>query len=137
MHLVDTSVWIHAFRRRRESSPIHELLRPLTVSGEAAMTEWIILELMTGIRANENNDVFLRRLQSLPLLSFDESKWSAVWALAGQLRKRGISPTASDCFIATVAISHSVPLIHCDSDFELIAENSNLETVDWTAQAGS
>jgi predicted nucleic acid-binding protein len=135
MHLIDTSVWIHAFRRSRETSAIHELLRPLTVSGAAGITEWIILELMTGVRANENSDVFLRKLQGLPLLSFDESKWGAVWALAAQLRKKGISPSASDCFIAMVAISHDVPLIHCDSDFELIAGNSNLQTANWTAHA--
>jgi predicted nucleic acid-binding protein len=38
----------------------------------------------------------------------------------GTLRRHGITVTASDCFIATVAILQQATLVHCDSDFETI-----------------
>ena len=44
MPLVDTSVWIHAFRPGGNAS-IRSLLRPLIVSRDAAVTEWVLLEL--------------------------------------------------------------------------------------------
>ena len=133
MQLVDTSVWIHVFRRQRTITAIQQLLKPLILSGNAAITEWIILELMAGIRTSEKTESFLRKMDSLPRLPFPPEKWNHAWNLAANLRKKGISPSAADCFISTVAISHDVPLVHRDTDFELIAKHSELRTVDWTA----
>ena len=52
--------------------------------------------------------------------------------MAADLRKKGFTPSAADCFISTVAISHDVPLLHCDRDFERIAKHSEVKTIDWT-----
>ena len=41
-------------------------------------------------------------------------------------------PNTADCFIATVAKEHRVPLIHCDADFEAMKAHADLETLDWT-----
>ena len=137
MQLIDTSVWIHALRRQPTVTPIQELLKPLTLSGSAAITEWVILELMAGIRTSEKADTFLRKMENLPRLGFLPENWNQAWTLAGELRKKGITPSAADCFISTIAIGHSVPLVHCDTDFELIAKHSKLRTVDWTAHLRS
>jgi predicted nucleic acid-binding protein len=58
MHLVDTSVWIHALRPSG-SVAVRERLRPLILNGEVAVTEWILLELMTGLRSSEQKDSLL------------------------------------------------------------------------------
>ena len=132
MYLVDTSVWIHALRPAGEPS-IRSLLKPLIVNGETAVTEWILLELMTGLRAGERKETLLHWFAPVPRLPFDVSWWEEAWDHAARLRKRGISPTAADCLIATVAINHHVVLIHCDADFEAMKPWLPLESIDWTA----
>ena len=132
MHLVDTSVWIEALRASG-SRRIQEELEPMVVAGDAALTEWIILELMVGIRSNESPESLLKRLAPVHRLPLPEDRWPLAWDLAARLRKKAVTPSAADCIIATVAISHRVTLLHCDRDFELIAKHEKgLQTLDWT-----
>jgi predicted nucleic acid-binding protein len=131
MYLVDTSVWIHALRPSGNSA-IQSLLKPIIVEGDAAVTEWILLELMTGLRTTEGKDDLLERFSPVTRLRFEPLWWEQSWALAARLRKHGVSPNAADCFIATVAREHRIPLIHCDADFEAMKPHAGLETVDWT-----
>jgi predicted nucleic acid-binding protein len=131
VHLVDTSVWIE-FLRKTGSRAIQARLKTLILNGEVALTEWIILELMTGLRGSESAASLLARLSPVHRLPFPEDGWTRSWDLASSLRTRGVTPSAADCYIATVAISADVVLIHCDSDFEAIARHSTLETIDWT-----
>ena len=132
MHLVDTSVWIE-FLRHSGSATIQALLQPLIRSGNVALTEWIILELMTGLRSSERASTLLSQLAPVHRLSLPNNKWSEAWNLAAQLRKRGVTVSAADCLIATVTIIHDATLIHCDSDFESIAKNTKLQTLDWSS----
>ena len=133
MHLVDASIWVHVFRRLPKGrTRIQELLKPLVISGNAAITEWTILELMVGIRTSEQIESFLKKFERLPRLDFPLEKWPDSWALAAEVRKKGFTPSAADWLISTVAISHDVPLLHCDRDFEQIAKHFELRTIDWT-----
>jgi predicted nucleic acid-binding protein len=109
----------------------------MIVGGNAAITEWIMLELMVGIRTSENAESLIRKMEPLHRLAFPAEKWNEAWNLATNLRKEGVSPSASDCFISIVAIAHEATLVHCDADFELIAEHSELQTIDWTAHAST
>ena len=131
MYLVDTSVWIHALRPAGHPI-IRSLLKPLITNGETGLTEWVVLELMTGLRTNERKETLLRWLAPITRLPFDTTLWEQTWDHAARLRKQGISPTAADCFIATVAICHGVTLIHCDADFEAMKPTLPLHTQDWT-----
>ena len=131
MYLVDTSVWIHALRPAGHPS-IRSLLRPLIVSGETAITDWILLELMTGLLASERREALLQWFTPVTRLPFEAAGWEAALDHAARLRRRGVSPTAADCLIATVAIKHQVPLLHCDADFEAMKPTLPLHTLDWT-----
>lgn len=133
MYLVDTSVWIHGLRPGGSPS-IQSLLKPLIVSGDTAITDWILLELMTGLRSSEGKDTLLQWFAPVTRLSFEPSWWEEAWEYAVRLRKNGVSPTAPDCLIATVAIKHRVSLIHCDTDFEAMKPSLSLHTLDWTGQ---
>lgn len=131
MYLVDTSIWIHALRPQGDPG-IKERLRPLVASGHAATTAWILLELMTGIRSGESKEALLTFFAPLPRLAFEPSFWQDAWDLAISLRKKGLSPSAADCFIATVAMSHQVPLIHLNGDFVWMAQHSELKAINWS-----
>lgn len=130
MHLVDTSVWIE-FLRRQGSVRIQGELKPLIRSGAVAITEWVILELMSGLRSSENASNLLDRLTPIHRLSLPVDGWPMAWDLAARLRKKGVSASAADCLIATVASAHDATLIHCDTDFEFIAAHSRLRTMNW------
>lgn len=131
MYLVDTSVWIHALRPSGHPA-IQSQLKPLIVNGETAVTEWILLELMTGLTKTERPETFLRWFLPVVRLSFQPAWWDKAWQHAAQLRQHGVSPSAADCFIATVALEHSATLIHCDRDFEAMKIALPLQTLDWT-----
>ncbi len=131
MHLVDTSVWVHALRPSGHTA-IRALLRPLILNGEVAVTEWILLELMTGLRTSERKDSLLQWFAPISRLPFEASWWEHAWDLAARLRREGVTPTAADCLIATVAIKHQAVLIHCDKDFESMKPLFSLVTLDWT-----
>ncbi len=132
MVLVDTSVWMHALRRRGNAE-IRSQLRGLVVGGETAITEWILLELMTGLSRPEKGRDLLERFSPVHCISFRPEWWMKACGLAAALRRDGMSPGATECLIATVAIESSVPLIHCDEDFEVIRRHSHLQTIDWTS----
>jgi hypothetical protein len=132
MYLVDTSVWVHALRPKG-SPEIRVRLRPLIIAGEAAVSEWILLELVTGLRKSESQETLLAWFQPVKRLdSWRVTPWEEARANAARLRKRGISVTAADCLIATVAIENKVPLVHCDADFEEMRGVLPLTTQDWT-----
>ena len=130
MHLVDTSVWIE-FLRRSGSSEIQKRLNPLIRSGSVAVTEWIILELMTGLRSHDKASTLLEQFAPVYRLSLSDESWDRAWNLAARLRKKGISASAADCLIATIAAQDGATLLHCDSDFELIAPHAKLRTLNW------
>lgn len=108
-------------------------LRPLILQGQVALANWIVLELMTGLGRTEKPAHLLDRLSPIVRLPFPDEAWPRAWDLAAGLRRHGVTPTAADCCIATVAMEAGVPLIHCDGDFEDIRKYSVLRTVDWRA----
>lgn len=132
MVLVDTSIWICALRPAGPPA-IQSRLKPLILSGEAVITEWILLELMTGLRKTERKEALLDWLSPVSRLPFHATWWERTWELAAQLRRQGISPSAADCLIATIALENQVPLVHCDADFEAMKRGSPLKTLDWSA----
>jgi predicted nucleic acid-binding protein len=132
VHLVDTSVWVE-FLRRSGSAVIQARLRPLILQGQVAVANWIVLELMTGLSRTEKPSHLLARLSPISRLPLPDEAWPRAWDLAAALRRHGVTPTAADCVIATIAMVADVPLIHCDGDFEDIRKYSALRTVDWRA----
>jgi predicted nucleic acid-binding protein len=132
MHVADTSTWVE-FLRPSGNRKIQEELTNLIRAGNAAITDWIILELMVGIRSNQDSAHLLSRLIHVHRLPFPEDAWPRAWNLAASLRKKAVTPSASECLIATTAILHGAILVHCDSDYESIAKHEkNLKTLDWT-----
>jgi predicted nucleic acid-binding protein len=107
--LVDTSAWIHALRPGG-SAAIQAVLRPIIVGREAAVTEWILLELMTGLRKADSKAGLLRWFEPVSRLPGPSGvrDWEPVWENAALLRRRGVPVTAADCLIASVAVRHGV-----------------------------
>ena len=130
MYLVDTSLWIQALRPRGNKL-IQDKLRPLILAGSAHITDWIILELMTGIKSGEEQKKLEAFLAPIPRLAIENSCWKIAWDLAATLRKKGITPSAADSLIAAIAIKNEMPLLHVDQDFSGMAQHTKLKEVNW------
>jgi predicted nucleic acid-binding protein len=88
---------------------------------------------MTGLRTTERKESLLQWFTPVVRLSFEVSWWEHAWDLAARLRREGITPTAANCLIATVAINHQAILIHCDANYESMKPVVPLVTLDWTS----
>lgn len=130
MYLVDTSLWIQALRPRGNKS-IQEKLRPFILAGSAHITDWITLELMTGIKSGEEQKKLEAFLAPLPRLSIETFCWKIACDLAVTLRKKGITPSAADSLIAAIAIKNEMSLLHVDQDFSRMAQYIKLKEVNW------
>jgi predicted nucleic acid-binding protein len=126
--LFDSSVWIDFFRN--ESTPESELLTDyINADDPVVLIPTIIQEVLQGIRDDAQykkiKDIFsyFTVLQIAPVVA-------AIGAadLYRSLRKKGLTIRKSnDCLIAFHAIEFSVPLVHSDSDFDVIGKHSKLK----------
>ncbi|MFN3488638.1 MAG: PIN domain-containing protein [Emticicia sp.] len=94
------------------------------------LTPTIIQEILQGVKTEKD---FMQKqivLESFNILKPDWEKTSVAAAkLYLDLRKKGVTIRKStDCLIVQIAIENNVLLVHNDTDFELIAQNSFLRT---------
>jgi predicted nucleic acid-binding protein len=128
--IFDTSVWIDLFKntKSQQSKLLEEYVE--YASDNLLLTPTIIQEILQGVKTE--GDFIQKRevLASFNILKPDWEKTSVSAAkLYFDLRKKGVTIRKStDCLIAQIAIENNVLLVHNDSDFELIAQNSSLRT---------
>lgn len=124
MILVDTSAWIEFLRNT--GSPVCEEVDRLVETG-AGITDPISMELLAGAR----DDRHLRNLRGLlaraQLLRCESGDFESAAALYRFCRTKGYTVRKLiDCLIAAVAIRHSVPVLHADADFDILARHTDL-----------
>lgn len=124
MILVDSTVWIDLLRVR-QTRPVARLRRLLEI-GEAAIAPVIVQEILQGAADAPAFGKLAERFTALPMLGTrDDPLTLHVEAarLYARARWQGITPRSPhDCLIAVIAITHAVPLLHDDRDFEHLAE---------------
>jgi predicted nucleic acid-binding protein len=117
MIVVDTSVWVDAFRG--VSNPAAAWLEQ-HIGGNLALTDSILCEVLQGIRDEKQ----YRQVRSnlLHFAIFDTGGASLAIASAENyrsLRKRGVTVRGTiDCSIATFCIREGHALLHHDRDYD-------------------
>ena len=138
--LLDTSAWARLVDGRLVGPPAERVLDALA-AGRIAMTEPLLLEILY---AASDADVFRARqeeLTALPLLRLDGR--AAARALAAQASlagARGVSHRVKpiDLLVAAVADVHDADVVHCDHDYDILAEHTVLAFGSvWAAPRGS
>jgi predicted nucleic acid-binding protein len=127
--IFDTSVWIDFLRDK--TNPQADLLTSyIDHNDQVLLTPTILQEVLQGIR----EDAQYRQIKDI-LSYFTVLQLPPVQAAIGAaelyrgLRKKGLTIRKSnDCLIAFYAIEFSTPLVHLDSDFELVSKHSKLKT---------
>lgn len=124
--LIDTSGWI-CFFSRRGFEEIKHIISTLLDEDRAAIAGPILVELLQGTRTVEEKENVKRLIRGIRWLPVTDEHWQKAAELAFDLRRRGITSSAIDTLIATLAIEYNSKLLHKDSHFELISHNSSLK----------
>jgi len=124
--LIDTSAWI-CFFSRRGYGEIKKALSLLLDENRTAITGPIWIELIQGTRTMEEKEEVKKWIKGVHWLPVTEVLWDKAAEMSFGLRRKGITTSAIDTLIATVAIEYDCLLLHKDSHFELIARHSPLK----------
>lgn len=128
MILVDGSAWID-FLRGNERPADRTLQRLLGAGEEMAVTEPVVMEVLSGVATVREEEALRGQLAGfslLPVGGIDAYEQAAeihrVCCSAGEKVRRIV-----DCLIAVPAIRAGVPVLHADRDFDVIARHTPLE----------
>ncbi len=125
MILVDTSAWIEFLRDT--SSPVCDRVQR-ELSLDIAITDSILMEVLAGAR-DDSHLLQLRRLLARGTrLSTQPADFEQAAVLYRQCRKNGETVRKLvDCLIAAISIRNTIPVLHQDQDFEVLARHTLLE----------
>lgn len=124
--LIDTSAWI-CFFSRRGYGEIKKALSLLLDENRTAITGPIWIELIQGTRTMEEKEEVKKWITGIHWFPVTDVLWDKAAEMSFGLRRKGITTSAIDILIATVAIEYDCLLLHKDSHFELIARHSPLK----------
>ena len=121
MVLVDTSGWI-CFFARLGFPEIKKAVGSLLDENRVAVVGPVVVELIQGCRNETEKMDIEQSLQGLLWLSVLDRHWHLSAQLAFDLRRRGVTVSAIDTLIATMAIDYGCQLLHQDQDYDFIAK---------------
>ena len=117
MTLVDTSVWIDAFRGGESAA----LLKSLLDSGEVCVNDIVLTELLPSIRIRGESELEALLL-ALPR-TFMSIDWSELVQMQSENLKHGLNKVGlPDLMIAQNAMQNGLQLCSLDRHFRLMAE---------------
>jgi len=120
--VVDTSVWIDVLNDN--DTPQATRCAELIESGQpVALTDAVLAEVLQGLRSEREAQLVERHLRDFPILRLEGVD---DFVLAAELyrtaRRAGVTVRKTiDCLIAAPCVRTGAPLLHADSDFDLLA----------------
>ena len=132
MVLVDTSVWVEVFRDK--SGAKRTILVKALDGEEVVLSRFHQLEMLQGCRDEREWGLLKTYLDSQEYLDLRSDSWQDAARVYFDLRRVGRTVRSPiDCCIAQIAMDHDVMLLHCDRDFDVIAEIRPLrqEWLEW------
>lgn len=116
--IVDTSVWVQAFRSPNsvEKQEVERLIR----SGQAMMLGIVSTELLRGARDERELEALERRLGALPFLELSKETWREAGMLLFHLRRQGLSVPLPDALIAAIALEGGHEVYTLDEHFRRV-----------------
>lgn len=124
MILIDTSAWIEFLRDT--CSPVCQQVDRL-LAEEIAVCDPVRMEVLAGAR----NDEHLRNLRGLlaraSTIATEPTDYEDAAALYRSCRRAGETVRKLiDCLVAAVAIKAGIPVLHADTDFDVLARHTPL-----------
>ena len=122
MILGDSSAWVE-FDRATESRVDERLTELIETEAELAVTEPIVMEVLSGARDDRREAELRRLLERFELLRFDAAAdFDGAVRIYRSCRAAGVTPRGMiDCMIAAVAQRHRAIVLAHDLDFARLA----------------
>lgn len=124
MIIVDTSVWIHWFKKGNKG-PREEELKKIIMCGP------VFQELLQGINDYTKVESLKAKLLSLDWVDrqLPPERFEQAATIYRDGRRRGLTIRSPiDCLISAIAIQHNLPIMHQDRDYQQIAKFTTLLT---------
>lgn len=118
MTVIDSTVWIAAWRGRRDGAEVRQLVGEKVIIGVPGI---VLQEVVAGARDTGNAIRLIRQLQRFELLLATERHHFEAGGLAAQCRRAGVTVSATDALIAATAMLAGAELLTHDRDFLAIA----------------
>jgi predicted nucleic acid-binding protein len=120
--LVDTSAWVE-FDRATGSAADTRLTELIATTDDVAVTEPVIMEVVSGARDDRRADDLRRLMDRFTLLRFDAAiDFDGASRIYRRCRRSGVTPRGMvDCMIAAVALRHGAALLAADADLDRVA----------------
>jgi len=126
--LVDTSAWVEFLRDT--GSTVCNRVEAL-LDDEIATCHPVRMEIFSGARDEPHLRDLRRLLARASLISTKSTDYEEASTLYRTCRRGGETVRKMiDCLIAASAIRTSVPVLHADSDFDILARHTSLSVVD-------
>lgn len=124
MILIDTSAWVEFLRGT--GSPVCDRVEAL-LDGEIATCDAIRMEVLAGARDEHHLERLRRLLARASVLPTTPADYDQAAALFRLCRREGSTiRRLIDCLIASVAIRAATPILHNDTDFDVLARHTVL-----------
>jgi predicted nucleic acid-binding protein len=117
--LVDTSSWIHLFRRRHDAV-VRQRVTDLVRDQRAAWCDVVRVELWNGMSDDEEMAIMSRLEELVGTLPIDDQVWQGAVTLTRQARAEGLTVPTSDLIIVACARRHHAMIDACDRHFEAL-----------------
>lgn len=122
--VVDTSVWIEAFKGKTVP-----LLEEGLKGGRVTLPPIVLAELLSGIRNKREEKSLTNFLSYIPLHPVGRSHWKKVGLLRAHLQSKGLSTSIPDCHIVQCCLEMEGSLLTYDKIFLKIASLVRLNVI--------
>lgn len=127
MILIDTSAWIEFLRAT--GSDVNERVR-VQLAEQIATCDPVRMELLAGARDERHLGELRRLLARATNLPTSPGDYDDAALLYRTCRRSGDTPRKLiDCLIAAIAIRHEAPILHSDTDFDVLARHTALSVI--------
>ena len=125
MILIDTSSWVEFLRDTK--SPVCVRVDEF-LSGDIAICEPVRMEVLAGARDERHVSDLRRLLARATLIATEAVDYEEAAVLYRVCRRSGETVRKLiDCLIASIAIRTGSSILHCDSDFDVLARHTALQ----------
>ena len=127
--VVDTSVWIDYYRN--DETPHAEALDAAIDLDRVFVPDVVLLEILRGVTSQKIARAMQVEFENYELVQIGGAEMAIAAANNYRsLREKGVTIRSTiDLMIGTWCISHDIPLLHNDRDFEMMERHLGLECV--------